>query len=54
MDDYERPCEEHPLKPMTHPARHFLNLTFTGAPTSRLKERGSNPSVRVQGRAPCH
>ena len=49
MDDYERPCEEHPLKPMTHPAPHFLNLTFTGTPTARL-----NPSVRVHGQAPCH
>jgi hypothetical protein len=53
--DYERPCEEHPLKLMTPPARHFLNSTFALTPTSRLKERGSSPSVGARARpTPCH
>lgn len=47
MDDYERPDTAHPLKLVTPPARHFLNSTFTETPTSRAKEGGAGPRVRV-------
>lgn len=47
MDDYERPDDEHPLKLVTPPARHFLNSTFTETATSLAKEGGSGPRVRV-------
>ena len=47
MDDYERPTDEHPLKLVTPPARHFLNSTFTETPTSVAKEGGNGPAVRV-------
>ncbi len=47
MDDYERPDDAHPLKLVTPPARHFLNSTFTETETSRTKEGGNGPRVRV-------
>ena len=47
MDDYERTDDSHPLKLVTPPARHFLNSTFTETPTSREKEGGAGPSVRI-------
>lgn len=47
MDDYERPDDTYPLKLVTPPARHFLNSTFTETETSRVKEGGEGPQVRL-------
>lgn len=47
MADYERPDDRHPLKLVTPPARHFLNSTFSETPTSRAKEAGNGPQVRI-------
>ena len=47
MQDYERATDEHPFKLVTPPARNFLNSSFTETPTSRAKEQGHGPRVRI-------
>ncbi|MBS0241766.1 MAG: molybdopterin-dependent oxidoreductase [Proteobacteria bacterium] len=51
MTDYERPDTEHPFKLVTPPARNFLNSTFTETQTSKEKERGGAPCVRMHPKA---
>ena len=43
--DYEQATDEHPLKLVCPPARHFLNSTFSETPTSLARE--GRPKVRI-------